>query len=354
MARGIADGMAGMNLNASSSAPSAPLCAKKHPMISERVSLMDEASCDICGREIVTKSMWTCDPCDYVLCNKCGGEQMRNAKNSNVQSCPPPVAEVPPQKVSSSTAKTAPNTKKAEAAAPPKKAEAAAPAEPGKRSKSSKLRIADVEGDGKIAAQNALVKLLKEFQLVPDKEINMCCDMNDLLDVACKHDLIHPRDVAERGYEQPVAAAPVEADPPKEKREPRAARVKARYVEPLPQPPARRGSKSSGAKAHSKKRSGAAGEDECKAQGDRVQDLGLPMPRAPTTGTDNYRRLKAVWLRDCANEALPVEDPSAIEDYVDDLILHMEDGPSPYVRGPLSLSGLLDGLADQWKRDNVL
>jgi hypothetical protein len=99
--------------------------------------------------------------------------------------------------------------------------------------------------------------------------------------------------------------------------------------------------------AKPKKSSGAAAE--CQAQGDRVQDLGLPHPRDTSTGCENYERLKEHWLQGCEDEELP--PPDDLEDHIDDLIL--AEKPK-YVREAVPLSCLIDALADQWMRDNVL
>eukprot|EP00656_Telonema_subtile_P007433 TRINITY_DN13494_c0_g1_i2.p1 TRINITY_DN13494_c0_g1~~TRINITY_DN13494_c0_g1_i2.p1 ORF type:complete len:333 (+),score=82.10 TRINITY_DN13494_c0_g1_i2:103-1101(+) len=48
---------------------------------------------------------------------------------------------------------------------------------------------------------------------------------------------------------------------------------------------------------------GAAAE----AQGDRIQDLALPVPVGANQGTQNYEKLKSIWLEGCDDE--PLEPP---------------------------------------------
>lgn len=99
--------------------------------------------------------------------------------------------------------------------------------------------------------------------------------------------------------------------------------------------------------AKPKKSSGAAAEGV--AQGDRIQDIALSEPRSTTTGCDNYEKLKEAWLEGCEDEELP--PPDDLEDHIDDLIL--AEKPK-YVREAVPLSCLIDSLAEQWMRDNVL
>jgi len=93
---------------------------------------------------------------------------------------------------------------------------------------------------------------------------------------------------------------------------------------------------------------GADPEDPV-AQGDRVQDLALPHPLKANTGTENYEKLKDAWLEGCEDEELP--PPDDLEDHIDDLIL--AEKPK-YVKEAVPLSCLIDSLAEQWMRDNVL
>eukprot|EP00658_Telonema_sp_P-2_P023440 TRINITY_DN19390_c0_g1_i9.p4 TRINITY_DN19390_c0_g1~~TRINITY_DN19390_c0_g1_i9.p4 ORF type:complete len:106 (-),score=22.44 TRINITY_DN19390_c0_g1_i9:291-608(-) len=90
---------------------------------------------------------------------------------------------------------------------------------------------------------------------------------------------------------------------------------------------------------------GAMGE----AQGDRIQDMALPVPVGSNQGTQNYEKLQAKWLEGCDDE--PLDPPEDLEDHVDDLIL--SDKPK-YIREAVPLDCLIDAFADQWMRDNVL
>lgn len=85
------------------------------------------------------------------------------------------------------------------------------------------------------------------------------------------------------------------------------------------------------------------------AQGDRIQDMALPTPVGAAQGTENYEKLKAEWLRGCDDE--PLEPPQDLEDHIDDLLL--ADKPK-YIKEAVPLDCLIDSLADQWMRDNVL
>jgi hypothetical protein len=132
------------------SAPTkAPLCSKKHCMVKENFDLTDEAICDVCNKEIVSKTLWSCDPCDYVLCNVCAANAMKGRKNSVDQ----PVAVDKPRYTEYETVPVGTQT------AAQKKA-ASEPAEKVSRSKpSKKIRVADVEGDGGIVAQKVMITL---------------------------------------------------------------------------------------------------------------------------------------------------------------------------------------------------
>jgi len=278
-----------------------PLCSKKHCMVKENFDLTDEANCDVCNKEIVSRTLWSCDPCDYVLCNACAANAMKGRKNSVDQS----VAVDKPRYTEHETVPVG-----TQAAA--KKKAASEPAEKVSRSKpSKKIRVADVEGDGSVAAQKALVELIKSYDAgVPEKELNMSIDIDELLDVACKYGLVHAHDVEQRGYKEPEAApkAAAEASKParegREARIPRAARPKAaRRPSPSPEPERRPPKPSS----RRRRGSGAAGENSGgKPQGNRVQDIGLPYPTEASTGTENYEQLKAAWLSGCCDEVIPI------------------------------------------------
>lgn len=90
---------------------------------------------------------------------------------------------------------------------------------------------------------------------------------------------------------------------------------------------------------------GASGE----AQGDRIQDMALPVPVGSSQGKKNYAKLKSAWLDGAEDEAL--EPPDDLEDHIDDLLL--ADKPK-YIKEAVPLDCLIDSLADQWMRDNVL
>lgn len=85
------------------------------------------------------------------------------------------------------------------------------------------------------------------------------------------------------------------------------------------------------------------------AQGVRVQDIALPVPLSSDQGTKNYEKLQKAWLEGCDDE--PLDPPDELEDHIDDLLL--ADKPK-YIKEAVPLDCLLDALADQWMRDNVL
>lgn len=88
------------------------------------------------------------------------------------------------------------------------------------------------------------------------------------------------------------------------------------------------------------------------AKGDRIQDMGLPLPVGADDGPASYKKLQEAWLKGPRTASgKPLDVPDDEEYGIDELML--SERPKK-LKHPVPLKSLITALADQWMADNTL